>query len=517
MQVWQVLPLVPPETMAWSPYSGLDALCGNVHLISLDSLVKDGLLQKNDLPQTVPIADVDFPKIDKTKTPILVKAADKLLAGGKFKGLLAEMQQFAKDNAWCEDSALFHALTHHKAETKDKAWWTWEGPLRSHDAQAVEEARKEFATEIKRFVALQYLFDRQWKAVKAYANGKEIKIVGDMPIYVGGQSADVWAYQDLFELSDTGSPVQVSGVPPDAFSDTGQLWGSPLYDWPAQKKANFKWWVQRMSRAMQLYDLTRIDHFRGFAGYWSVDAKAETAMDGNWRKGPGLDLFKCLEEELGEVPIIAEDLGVITKDVDDLRNGIGAPGMVVLQFAWGGGPTNIHLPHNHYENSICYPGTHDNETMVGWFKDSCTPREKACIQAYLNTDTCDVAWDMIRAAYQSVSQAAIFLLQDVMRLDNTARMNFPGTIKGNWAWRAGGSDIWEKLAPEAQALRKLASSFDRLQPGVEVVEPTAIEAEHTSSNGSGPTSNGSGPQSNGSGVVRDVQGAVEGIKKKTAV
>ncbi|KAK9794332.1 hypothetical protein WJX73_001909 [Symbiochloris irregularis] len=512
MQIWQVLPLVPPETMAWSPYSGLDALCGNVLLISLDKLVEEGLLSKSDLPANVPLGNCAFPEVEKVRTPILVKAADKLLAGGKFDGLLKEMKQFAKDNAWCQDSALFHALAYHNEETKHKAWWTWDGPIRKHDAKAVKEARGKFATEIQRFVALQFLFDRQWKAVKAYANDKAIKIVGDMPIYVGGQSADVWAYQDLFELSSSGAPATVSGVPPDAFSETGQLWGSPLYDWPAHKKTNFKWWAQRLSRAFQLYDETRIDHFRGFAGYWAVDAKAETAINGSWRKGPGQALFAALEKELGHVPIIAEDLGVITKDVDDLRKGIGAPGMVVLQFAWGGGPTNIHLPHNHYENSICYPGTHDNETMVGWYKDSADARDKAFLKAYLGSDGSDIAWDMIRESMKSVSMSAIFLLQDVMRLDNKARMNFPGTIEGNWAWRVGDSGVWAKLKAEAKALRALASSFDRLAPGVQPEEPE--EQDKALTNGS---SGKKSHSSNGSSPVKAVQGAVAEISQKIEV
>ncbi|KAK9824025.1 hypothetical protein WJX72_007052 [[Myrmecia] bisecta] len=464
MQIWQVLPLVPPETEYWSPYSGLDALCGSDLLIDLDELIAEGLLDASDCPPVVPVAAAKFDEVAAVKQPLLDKAADRLLNESRFGQLRGEMDGFRGQTPWVEDSALFYCLAQLHEGTKHMAWWTWPEPLRFREDKAIADARAQYKVGIERFIAKQFIFDRQWKAVKAYANSKGVRIMGDMPIYVGGQSADVWAYPELFALTESGAPAIVSGVPPDAFSETGQLWGSPLFDWKAQKKAQYKWWVQRLGRAFQLYDETRIDHFRGFAGYWAVDADAETAMDGVWKKGPGTDLFDELREKLGDVPIVAEDLGVITPDVVALREAIGAPGMVVLQFAWGGAPDNPHLPHNHYQNSVCYPGTHDNETAVGWFQDSAPKQDKVLIQRYMNSDGADIAWDFILECMKSVSQTSIFLMQDVLRLDNSARMNFPGTTGGNWAWRIGEAGIWAKLEKEAKDLRALAAITDRLPP-----------------------------------------------------
>eukprot|EP01026_Neomeris_dumetosa_P025558 TRINITY_DN21030_c0_g1_i3.p1 TRINITY_DN21030_c0_g1~~TRINITY_DN21030_c0_g1_i3.p1 ORF type:complete len:325 (-),score=42.78 TRINITY_DN21030_c0_g1_i3:168-1082(-) len=294
-----------------------------------------------------------------------------------------------------------------------------------------------------------------------YANDRGVSIIGDMPIYVGGQSADVWANRNLFELGETGEPEFVSGVPPDAFSATGQLWGSPLFAWKAHQQEGYKWWAQRLRRAFQLFDETRIDHFRGFAGFWSVAATEETAMNGCWRQGPGIDLFNALQKQLGQVPIIAEDLGVITNDVVKLRQAIDAPGMVVLQLAWGAGGRNTHLPHLHYENSVCYPGTHDNETAIGWWKDSATEKDKVFLKAYLGQDGTDLGWTFIRESMKSVSRTCMFMMQDIMRLDNSARMNSPGKAAGNWAWRVGDSDVWERLSKEASDLNEMVLTYDR--------------------------------------------------------
>lgn len=478
LSMWQVLPLVPPEEEFWSPYTGLDALCGSTLMISLDELVKEGLLDTADLPDLVEAhLPADFFKVKDVKEKLLRKAADRLRQGDKFQQMREEAADFRQQNPWVEDSALFYALSHYEEGLVDKAWWFWPEPIRFREKKAMAEAKEKFKDEIERFIALQYIFDKQWKAVRAYANSKGVKIVGDIPIYVGGQSADVWAYQDLFELGADGQPLMVSGVPPDAFSETGQLWGSPLYDWKAHKEDGFRWWVQRLSRCFQLHDEVRIDHFRGFAGYYAVDAKAETAMDGVWKKGPGVDLFNALEKELGHAPIIAEDLGVITADVVELRENIAAPGMVVLQFAWGGGATNVHLPHNHYENSVVYPGTHDNETALGWWKDSATDVDREYLLKYLHTDGSDIAWLFIRSAFSSVSHTAIVLMQDIMRLDNSARMNLPGSTTNNWTWRIGGPDIWDKLAPEAAALKELAQTYDRLpEEPVEAAQASIVSA-----------------------------------------
>lgn len=463
MQVWQMLPMVPPDPQFYSPYSGTDANCGNPLAISLNELVKLGLLEHWEQPQSVPIADVNFPAVEAVKNPLLRKAAQRLLGDDRFKGLRGEYEHFRTTYAaWIEDSAMFD-VARNLPELRELAWWDWPKELRLRDPATIKEFREKNKDAINEFIAIQYFFERQWKAVRAYANSKSIKIVGDMPIYVGGHSSDVWANRGLFELNEEGKPDLVSGVPPDAFSATGQLWGSPLYRWTAHRKEGYKWWVSRMTRALQLYDECRIDHFRGFGGYWSISAKEETAMNGSWRQGPGLELFTAVKKALGGVPILAEDLGVITTDVVALREAIGAPGMVVLQFAWGGGPTNVHLPHNHYDNCFVYPGTHDNETTVGWFRGSASPTDKAYLQTYLKTDGSDIAYDFIKSCMGSVANTCIIMMQDVMRLDNTARMNTPGTAAGNWRWRIGDSGVWERLRKEGGELKAIAHDTNRIK------------------------------------------------------
>jgi len=381
---WQVLPLVPPETAYWSPYVGRDALCGSTLLLSPDALVDDGLVEAGDaaealrsLPRSAGrgvggrrgTKSVDYPAASKAKAPLLLKAAKTLVARARSNddgqdSLANEMNGWRQQHGWIEDSALFDALSSLDPQCSQcEEWWSWPEPLRYRHEDAVREARNKYRDAIDEFVALQFLFDRQWQALKVkkkgkrfffisfsffneikkfshtfplsfsfspypqpprhhhqiYANSKEVILVGDMPIYVGGHSADVWAHRDLFSLGDDGSPRAVSGVPPDAFSDTGQLWGSPLYDWPAHQREGFAWWARRLERARELYDLTRVDHFRAFAGYWSIPADAETAMGGSWVSGPGKELFDAVSGRIGHVAIIAEDLGVITPDVTEVR------------------------------------------------------------------------------------------------------------------------------------------------------------------------------------------------------
>lgn len=465
MQIWQVLPLVPPETDYWSPYTGLDALCGSTLLLPLPELVDLGLLDAADLPDRQPVTrQADFAAVAALKAPLLEKAAGRLLEGGAFAHLRSDCDAFRSANPWVEDSALFSVIAGLPG-LEETLWWDWPIELRDRDPATLQALVAEHAGAISTFVALQYLFDRFWAETKAYANSRGVSLVGDMPIYVGGQSADVWAHRALFELGPDGAPLLVSGVPPDAFSATGQLWGSPLYDWKAHAAEGYGWWTRRFKRSMALYDETRVDHFRAFTGYWAVEAWRETAMVGTWKKGPGADLFRSLESTLGPVPIMAEDLGVITPDVVALREEIGAPGMVVLQFAWGGGRTNTHLPHNIYENCFVYPGTHDNQTAVGWWKDSATPEERTLIRRYLGVSNDDVAWAFIHAACASVARTAVVTMQDILRLDDTSRMNTPGKAEGNWAWRVGGSGVWEQLGEEAADLRRLLDITDRLPPG----------------------------------------------------
>ncbi|GLC51147.1 4-alpha-glucanotransferase dpe1, chloroplastic/amyloplastic [Pleodorina starrii] len=461
MTCWQLLPLVPPDPMYYSPYAGTDAACGNPLVISIQELIKDGLLEPSETPPRVPVGDVDFPAVAAAKTPLLQTAARRLLRDDRFARLRDEYLAFRSAHPWIEDSAAFD-VARNLPELCMLAWWEWPEPLRLRQPAALQEFREQNKDAIDEFVAIQYFFEKQWKAVRSYANSRGIKIIGDMPIYVGGHSADVWSNRHLFELNEAGLPAEVSGVPPDAFSATGQLWGSPLYRWPAHKEEGYQWWTNRMARTLELYDECRIDHFRGFAGYWSVDARESTAMNGVWRQGPGLELFTAMTKALGAVPILAEDLGVITRDVVELREAIGAPGMVVLQFAWGGGPGNVHLPHNAYENCFVYPGTHDNETAVGWFRSSANETDRAYIRSYLRTDGSDIAWDFIRACMAAVPRTCVMMLQDVMRLDNSARMNTPGTAAGNWRWRVGDRDVWEGLRGAAADLRRLANDTNRL-------------------------------------------------------
>ncbi|KAG7674625.1 putative 4-alpha-glucanotransferase DPE1, chloroplastic/amyloplastic [Nannochloris sp. 'desiccata'] len=468
IQIWQMLPLVPPETTYWSPYSGLDALCGNTLLIPLEGLVELGLLEASSLPPHQPSTqNADFPAVAEVKLPLLETAAARLLDGAEFSGLRNDLNTWRRTNAtWVEESALFSAITE-IPELDEVAWWDWPEKIRDRDASTLAELKIEHARRIDVFIALQFLFDRFWRAVRDYANARGVVLIGDMPIYVGGQSADVWANRKLFELTKDGSPALVSGVPPDAFSSTGQLWGSPLYDWQAHAAEKYSWWIRRFKRSLELYDETRVDHFRAFAGYWAVEAWRDTAMIGTWKRGPGADLFVALEKAFRSNPILAEDLGVITSDVIALRDAINAPGMLVLQFAWGGGATNTHLLHNARENSFVYPGTHDNQTTTGWWQHGATPEEKILIKKYLGMAESDedISGAFMRAAFGSVAKTAVVTMQDVLRMDDTCRMNTPGKAEGNWSWRLEGNsanEVWDILRENADELREMVKITDRL-------------------------------------------------------
>lgn len=474
VQVWQVLPLVPPDPKYWSPYSGEDALCGNTMLIPLDGLVHMGLLDAEDVDKAAKEVstlskggDADFDLAQQVKLPLLEKAALTLLDNPDMESLRSSCDTFRAKNAWVEESALFHALCNDPGLAEYEAWWDWPDKIRDRDQATMKQMKDTWSDEIEVFVVLQFLFDTFWSGIKDYAAARGVTIVGDMPIYVGGHSADVWANRKLFQLdSKTGKPALVSGVPPDAFSASGQLWGSPLYDWKANEAEGFSWWIQRMKRAMELYDETRIDHFRAFAGYWAVEAWRDTAMIGQWQKGPGLALFNALRRELGDVPILAEDLGVITADVIQLRDLVNAPGMLVLQFAWGGGPRNTHLPHNARPNSFIYTGTHDNPTTVEWWETQATEEEKQIIHEYCGIDIedGDIVAALSKLAFASVSRTAILTMQDILRLGGEARMNTPGRAEGNWTWRLGGSNIWNSgtMVDAAAELREWITVTDRL-------------------------------------------------------
>ncbi|KAF5960567.1 hypothetical protein HYC85_001776 [Camellia sinensis] len=458
--LWQVLPLVPPDE-GGSPYSGQDANCGNTILISLEELVKDGLLMKEELPEPVDGDRVQFSTIADIKAPLIAKAAERLiLSEGELKRQLEDFRKDLDIASWLEDAAYFAAIDN---SLNTFSWYNWPEPLKNRHLAAFEEIYQSKKGFIDIFIAQQFLFQRQWQKVRDYARIKGISIMGDMPIYVGYHSADVWANKKHFLLNRSGFPLLVSGVPPDAFSETGQLWGSPLYDWKAMEKYGFSWWICRIRRAQNLFDEFRIDHFRGFAGFWAVPSEAKIAMVGQWKVGPGKSLFDAIFRDVGKINITAEDLGVITEDVVQLRKAIGAPGMAVLQFgSFGSDADNPHLPHNHEYNQVVYTGTHDNDTIRGWW-DILPQEEKSNVLKYLSiTEEEDISWALIQAALSSVARTAIIPMQDILGLGGSARMNIPATVSGNWSWRIPSSTTFDSLETESRKLRDLLSMYGRL-------------------------------------------------------
>ncbi|KAL3339678.1 hypothetical protein AABB24_028335 [Solanum stoloniferum] len=461
--LWQVLPLVPPGKRGnedGSPYSGQDANCGNTLLISLEELVDDGLLKKEELPEPLPTDRVNYSTISEIKDPLITKAAKRLLSSeGELKDQLENFRRDPNISSWLEDAAYFAAIDN---SVNTISWYDWPEPLKNRHLAALEEVYQSEKDFIDIFIAQQFLFQRQWKKVRDYARSKGISIMGDMPIYVGYHSADVWANKKQFLLNRKGFPLIVSGVPPDAFSETGQLWGSPLYDWKAMEKDGFSWWLRRIQRAMDLFDEFRIDHFRGFAGFWAVPSEEKIAILGRWKVGPGKPLFDAILQAVGKINIIAEDLGVITEDVVQLRESIEAPGMAVLQFAFGSDAENPHLPHNHEQNQVVYTGTHDNDTIRGWW-DTLPQEEKSNVLKYLsNIEEEEISWGLIKGAVSSVARIAIIPMQDVLGLGSDSRMNIPATQFGNWSWRIPSSTSFDSLDAEAKKLRDILATYGRL-------------------------------------------------------
>lgn len=448
-KIWQILPL-GPTGYGDSPYQCFSAFAGNPYLISPDELFADGLLTQDDLDsmKDLPASRVDFGLLIPKKLNLL------LTAYRRFKSSPESMRDsfhyFCAENAsWLDDFALFMSL---KEANGGGAWNGWEADLRSRKKSALDKAKKEHAEYIERYSFYQFLFFRQWGKLRKYANEKGIQIMGDIPIFVAYDSADVWANPELFFLDENGNPTVVAGVPPDVFSTTGQLWGNPLYNWEIHHRDGYKWWLSRVRSALQAVDILRFDHFRGFAGYYEIPASHPTAEHGHWVPGPGADLFKAIDEDLGNgiivpgtgLPIVAEDLGLITPDVIELLHAFDLPGMKVLQFAFSG-PENPFLPHNYIPNCAAYTGTHDNDTAMGWFA-SASEEEKNFALRYLGVDGRDFAWDLIRAVWKSVAVFAVAPMQDVLSLDGSARMNYPSRLGGNWEWRMSGDDLREDLA-----------------------------------------------------------------------
>jgi 4-alpha-glucanotransferase len=456
--MWQILPLggIGPGN---SPYMSTSAFAGNVLLIDLAELAQQGWLADADLK---PVADleaerVNFAVVVPFRMERLARAAQGFAATGSV-GQRADFARFQAANAnWLADYTLFMALCEAN-EWVD--WCDWAPPLAKRDPAALASARIAHADRIAFWAFCQWSFFRQWAALKAYANGKGVQIVGDTPIFIAHQSAEVWSHQSLFELDAGGRPTAVAGVPPDFFSATGQRWGNPLYRWSEHAKDGYAWWVERVRRTFELVDIVRIDHFRGFAGYWEIPASEPTAIEGRWVPGPGEALFKAIAKALGPLPIIAEDLGVITPDVEALRKKFAFPGMRILQFAFGGDPADRFLPHNHEPDTVVYPGTHDNDTVAGWWA-SASDKERHFVRGYLATDGHDMPWSMIRASCASVADTAVQPMQDVLALPSECRMNLPGQGEGWWTWRFK----WAQVHPwHAQRLHELCRLYGRLPP-----------------------------------------------------
>ncbi len=430
--VWQVLPL-GPTGYGDSPYQCFSAFAGNPLLVSPALLHRDGLLADAEVAGTPDFGSgpVDFGAVIPWKLALLDRAHHRY-STGHAGHLEEEFRNFcAGHRAWLDDFALFMAL---KEAHGGGIWLDWPAELVLREPGALRDAAARFSDEVERHSFRQFLFFRQWDEVRIEAAKREIRIVGDAPIFVAIDSADVWANPELFMLTPERTPRVVAGVPPDYFSPTGQLWGNPLYDWDVHAESGYAWWIARMRAVLDLVDIVRIDHFRGFVDYWEVPAGAATAIRGRWVDGPGADLFSALAEALGELPIIAEALGEIHAGVPKLRDRLGLPGMKVLQFAFDGDPENEFLPHLYPENSAAYTGTHDNDTTVGWFAAAGRKERKQAL-SYLESDGGDIAWDFIAAVWESNANLAVAPMQDVLRLDSSARMNRPGVAAGNWSWR----------------------------------------------------------------------------------
>ncbi len=438
-KLWQVLPLGPT---GWgnSPYMCFSAFAGNSLLISPELLADAGWLDPSDwetLPEWEALQSVD-PQIVNFELVIPFKLALIRKAAEHFQERATPEQQQAfvdfcqQEQSWLDDYALFMTLLE---QHDGQPWSTWDPDLASRQPAALEQVRQEQAAKIQEQCFRQFLFAQQWGSLKAYANSLDIKVMGDLPIYVAYNSADVWANRDLFVLDEDGSPQLVAGVPPDYFSPTGQRWGNPLYDWDTLKQSGYAWWIERMRKTLSLNDCVRIDHFRGFESYWAIPGDAETAVEGEWLQGPGADFFEVLGEKLGEIPVVAEDLGEITPAVLELRDQFHLPGMKILLFAFGGGTDNPYLPFCYDKNYVVYTGTHDNNTTVGWF-NQLEEGERQTVLNYLGHLSPEgIHWDLIRLALASVADLSIIPLQDVMGLGVECRMNFPGTSEHNWGWR----------------------------------------------------------------------------------
>jgi len=452
---WQILPLGEVGS-GNSPYMSSSAFAGSVLLIDLFELAHQGWLMPDDLEPHPHFSDerVEYGLQGQFRLERLRRAAKRFFASGKGE-MHSDYSEFCMaEREWLKDYALFMTILE---QQKGCRWNQWPANLANREAEALRKLEVECVEQVNFWKFCQWCFSRQWKQLKHYANERGVKFIGDVPIFVAYQSADVWAHRELFELDEAGYPTVVAGVPPDYFSATGQLWGNPLYRWEIHEATEYAWWIRRLRHALRSFDQVRIDHFRGFSAYWEVPAHETTAINGRWVPGPGDKLFIAFQKAFKNLPIIAEDLGVITPDVAELRDKFELPGMRILQFAFAEDKSNLFLPHNYIANTIAYTGTHDNDTMVGWW-NSASDKEKTFVRQYLGREVIDVPWDMMGALSGSIANTVIFPMQDVLCLSGEYRMNFPGSSDGNWEWRF----TWDQVQPwQTVKLSKITTMNNR--------------------------------------------------------
>ncbi len=454
--LWQVLPLAPPG-IGNSPYSSTSAFAGSPLMVSLERLAERGWIDRGRLAPMKELsgAAVDYDRVRRVKLPLLHEAARNFLRSGR-DGDRARFERFRQENIWwLDDYVFFEAL---RERFEQASWNTWPRELAQRDPVALDRMGRELADELDVRRAVQFAFYEQWRALHNYCRSKGIRIIGDVAIFVSYDSADVWTHPDIFHLDQERNPSVVAGVPPDAFSATGQRWGNPLYRWDELRRHGYEWWIQRMRWATATCDIVRLDHFRGFEAYWEIPASEPTAVNGRWVKGPNDELFRALRNALGDLPFIAEDLGFITPEVHALRKRLRIPGMRVMQFGFGNKGAHIYLPHRFDSNTVVYTGTHDNDTTLGWWRSMATAEEQQAVQAYFGGCEDGVHWAFIRAANASVADLCVIPLQDVLGLGSQARMNVPSRSDGNWSWRFSAGALKPELA---RKLALLAETSDR--------------------------------------------------------